>query len=192
MIVVSVFIFIAQTPETVERWGFVPVRFWIGKDDINLLTYAFLHGNLAHLFGNMYYLYIFGDNVEDRLGKVGFLSLYASAAILGALFHALFHPHSHLPLVGASGAISGVLAAYMIMFPFARIYTLVLWWIYALPAYYYIGIWILFQYVYAIMGVETGVAWWAHIGGFLAGIPFGIIGRLMKGEDGDGGEIFEV
>jgi len=133
----------------------------------------------------MYYLYIFGDNVEDKLGKVGFISLFISAAMLGAFFHAVAHPHSHVPLVGASGAISGILSAYMILYPTAGIYTAVWWWIYRVPAYYYIGLWIAMQYLYALSGVETGVAWWAHIGGFVAGVPFGILGKMLGGRDGE-------
>ncbi|NPA80922.1 MAG: rhomboid family intramembrane serine protease [Thermotogae bacterium] len=185
VIVVSAVIFLFETPEMIHRWGFVPARFWMGKDEINMITYAFLHGNIFHIFGNMYYLYIFGDNVEDRLGKIGFVSLFITSAILGAFFHALAHPHSTAPLVGASGAISGILAAYMIMYPNAGIYTAVWWWIYRVPAYYYIGLWIAIQYAYALSGVESGVAWWAHVGGFVGGIPFGIIGRLLKDDGGD-------
>jgi len=76
VIVASTIIFLFETPEMIHRWGFVPVRFWMGGDEINMITYAFLHGNLFHIFGNMYYLYIFGDNVEDGLGRIGFVSLF--------------------------------------------------------------------------------------------------------------------
>ncbi len=179
-IILCVVIFLIQTEDITQTFGFVPVRFWFSNDIIQTVTYMFLHGNLIHLIGNMYYLYIFGDNVEDELGWLGFFLLYMCAGVLGAIFHAIFYPYSHIPLVGASGAISGVLSAYMIMFPNAGIYTYVFWYLIKVPAYFFIGFWILTNYLYALSGIETGVAWWAHIGGFVAGVPFGIFGRIKR------------
>ncbi len=179
-IVLCVAVFLIQDEYITQTFGFVPVRFWFSDEIIQTVTYMFLHGNLIHLIGNMYYLYIFGDNVEDDLGWLGFFLLYMCAGVLGALFHAVFYPYSHIPLVGASGAISGVLSAYMIMFPNAGIYTYVFWYLVKVPAYFFIGFWILINYLYALSGIETGIAWWAHIGGFVAGVPFGIYGRIKR------------
>lgn len=175
-----ILVFLIQDEVIVDNFGFIPVRFWYKGEWMQSITYIFLHANLLHIFGNLYYLYVFGDNVEDRLGKFGYLTLFISAGILGALLHAIFYPHSHIPLVGASGAISGVLSAYMIMFPKAGIYTVIFWNVIKVPAIVFIGFWAVMNYIYAISGVEIGVAWWAHIGGFLAGIPFGLIGRLRR------------
>jgi membrane associated rhomboid family serine protease len=188
-IILSSIIFLIQDEYITRNFGFVPVRFWFSGEWVQTLTYMFLHGNLIHILGNMYYLYIFGDNVEDELGRFGFLLLYITAGVMGALFHAIFYPYSHIPLVGASGAISGILSAYMIMFPNAGIYTYIFWYLVKVPAYFFIGFWILMNYIYAISGIETGIAWWAHIGGFVAGVPFGIFGRIKRLFSSNGGDI---
>jgi len=139
-----------------------------------LITSMFLHGGLLHLFGNMLYLYIFGDNIEDMCGHLPFFLFYTVSGITASLAFALTAWGSTVPAVGASGAISGVLGGYMILFPKVRIKTAVtLGWFIRLiyvPAYLMIGMWFAYQFLLALLAVETGVAYWAHIGGFAAGV----------------------
>jgi len=149
-----------------------------------LFTAMFLHGGWWHLIGNMLYLWIFGDNVEDTMGHTGFLVFYLLCGLGSNLAHALSDPTSIIPSLGASGAIAGVLGAYIILFPRSRVLTLVpiIFFIQFIevPAYLYLGIWFLLQLVsgMASLGVQTesgGVAFWAHIGGFAIGailLPF--------------------
>ncbi len=166
-------------------WGFVPARLsavFAGLGDpaatgVTLFTSMFMHGGWLHLLGNMWYLWIFGDNIEDRLGHVRFLGFYLVAGLASALAHAFFNPYSPLPTVGASGAIAGVLGAYARAFPRARVVTLVpvffFFQIIALPALLVLGLWFVFQFLSgafsAVGGGAGGVAWWAHIGGFAFG-----------------------
>jgi len=148
-----------------------------------LFSSMFLHGGWAHLFSNMLALYIFGDNVEDRLGSGRYLALYLLSGLAAAAVHIAFNPASPLPTVGASGAISGVLAAYMIFFPSSRVITLVplffLPWFVEVPAVLYLGFWFVSQLfnglLTVVQGVQAmgGVAWWAHVGGFFAGLLLG-------------------
>ena len=141
-----------------------------------VLTSMFLHGGLLHLAGNMWFLWIFGDNVEDDLGHGLYLLFYLLCGILASAAHYLTDPYSTIPSVGASGAISGVMGAYMMRFPFARITTLiplfVIFTTVELPALVMLVYWFVIQFISGAgeMGVEGGgVAWWAHIGGFVAG-----------------------
>ncbi len=139
---------------------------------LTLLTSMFLHGSLFHLLGNMLYLWIFGNNIEDRLGPVRFSLFYVVCGIAAALTHILFEPGSRIPMIGASGAIAGVLGAYAVVFPRARVKTFIFLIFYidvvAIPAAIVLGLWFLLQILNVGMG--GGVAWFAHIGGFLAGI----------------------
>ena len=144
---------------------------------VTLVTSMFTHADLMHLAGNMWFLWIFGDNVEDRLGHVPFLGFYLLSGLVATLFHILFNASSVMPVVGASGAISGVLGAYAILFPHARIRTfifiIIFFDIVMVPAVFFIGIWILFQVINGLLslGMEGGgVAWFAHIGGFVFGL----------------------
>jgi membrane associated rhomboid family serine protease len=139
----------------------------------------FLHGGWAHLLGNMLYLRIFGDNVEDRLGHLRYLGFYLATGVIAALAQAYLYPDSMVPTVGASGAISGVLGAFLVMFPHARVMTVVPLLIFfpllEIPAVVYLGFWFLMQVLngamaLAVMGDSGGVAWWAHVGGFAAGM----------------------
>jgi len=138
-----------------------------------LITSMFLHGGLLHLFGNMLYLYIFGDNIEDMCGHLSFFVFYIFSGILASSAFALTAWGSKVPAVGASGAISGVLGGYIVLFPKVRIKTAVtLGWFIRLinvPAYVMIGFWFAYQFLLALVTVETGVAYWAHVGGFAAG-----------------------
>jgi len=150
----------------------------------------FLHADLLHLGGNMLFLYVFGDNVEDAFGHGRYLVFYfltGLAADVAFIWTQLFSSDAEallIPTIGASGAIAGVLGAYIILYPRARILTLVLiGWIYIapIPAFFFLGFWFVYQLLYSMLtlGVEaaTGIAYWAHIGGFVAGIFFGLIWR---------------
>ena len=150
---------------------------------IPLITANFLHGGWLHLLGNMLYLWIFGDNIEGKLGHLKYLLLYIFMGAASQLFHILSSPFSTTPLVGASGAIAGVLGAYFILFPHARILTLVPLGFFItfvhLPAVIFLGFWFILQLFNAsLQGVAMGaqaVAWWAHIGGFLVGAGIGLL-----------------
>ena len=141
----------------------------------SLVTSMFLHGGFLHLFGNMLYLWIFGNNIEDAMGHARFIIFYLVCGVLAAMTHALSDPASTLPMIGASGAISGVLGAYLLIYPRARVLMLVPIWIFIrlfyMPAWVALGIWFLFQ-VLASLGPAGGggVAIFAHIGGFVAGM----------------------
>ncbi|HEY6192218.1 MAG TPA: rhomboid family intramembrane serine protease [Bacteroidota bacterium] len=143
-----------------------------------MFTSMFLHGGWLHLLGNMLFLYIFGDNVEDRFGHGGYLLFYFVAGLAAAATQTVFSPGSGVPMVGASGAIAGVLGAYVFMFPAARVTTLIPIFIFfqivELPAFLFLGIWFLLQAISGLLSLGIGadaggVAWWAHIGGFAAG-----------------------
>jgi len=144
----------------------------------NLFSYQYLHGGLLHIFGNMLFLWVFGDNVEDRFGKVKYFLFYTFCGIVAALIQSIVSPDSTIPLIGASGAISGVLGAYAVLFPRAQIVTLIFIFFFVdvivLPALLWIGIWFLIQFVSALISINHlsmgGVAWFAHIGGFLTGV----------------------
>jgi membrane associated rhomboid family serine protease len=185
---VAVFLYMVSlgSPAAVERfvvtWGAIPAEI-TGRagggpaaEYPTLVTSMFMHGGWAHLLGNMLYLWIFGDNVEDLMGHGGFLVFYLLAGLAAVWAHILTAPASRIPLVGASGAIAGVLGAYLALFPRAHIISLVVfgfvWRTVAVPAMLFLPIWFLMQFVQglATLGAETaGVAWWAHVGGFAAG-----------------------
>ena len=146
---------------------------------LSLLTSVFLHAGLIHLVGNMWMFWIFGDNVEDRMGRLRFLAFYILCGTVAGLVHWLANPHSTVPAVGASGAIAGVLGAYIVLFPRARVQTflLLLFWpvFFEVPAVFYILFWFVLQLLSgtaALLGPQQagGIAWWAHIGGFTAGV----------------------
>jgi len=141
---------------------------------LTLLTSMFLHGGFMHLAGNMLYLWIFGDNIEDRMGPVRFLAFYLSCGVAAALIQILVRPDSTAPLVGASGAIAGILGAYALLYPAARVQTLIFLFIFVriieLPALVLLGVWFLMQLLAAPARDEAGVAFFAHIGGFLTGM----------------------
>ncbi len=167
------------------RHGLVPALFLSPAVPIawklsSLLTHMFLHGGFFHLFGNMWTLYIFGDNVEDRMGPLTFLLFYLSCGAAAAMAQVMSAPHSNLPTIGASGAIAGVMGAYLVFFPTARLLVAVPVFIVVefieLPAYVFLVVWFMFQVFYgtaqaAFEGAAVGgIAWWAHAGGFLAGV----------------------
>jgi membrane associated rhomboid family serine protease len=144
------------------------------------VTSMFLHGGWMHLIGNMWFLWIFGDNVEDRTGHLSYLFLYLASGLAGSVGHVLFSPDSTVPTVGASGAISGVMGAYLITFPRARILTLVPIIVFLttveIPAYLILIYWLLLQFLSGVASLaadtgQGGVAWFAHVGGFVVGVP---------------------
>jgi membrane associated rhomboid family serine protease len=150
-----------------------------GRQTIHVLTSMFLHGSWMHLLGNMWFLWLFGNNIEDSMGHVRFLVFYLACGVAAALLQVVFNPDSPIPMVGASGAISGVMGAYLVLYPRVRVYVLVPIGIIpisiALPAWTMLLYWAGLQFVsglFGIMGGEDrgGVAFWAHIGGFVAGI----------------------
>ena len=168
------------------KWGTIPFEVIHGQEltpelsfsiPLSLFSSMFLHGGFFHLAGNMLYLWIFGDNVEDQLGHVKFFVFYVLCGLAASLLHILSAPNSQVPMVGASGAIAGVLGAYMIRFPKARILTLIFFGFFIrvvrIPALFVLGFWFILQLFYALPSIGStsgGVAWFAHIGGFLAGI----------------------
>ena len=183
---VGVFLWmLGQTRLDVQRlvaaFGFVPQLFAAdpAAEGYRLLSSLFLHGGLMHLAGNMFFLWVFGDNVEDRMGHLRFAMFYLLGGAAATLTHALLTPLGDVPLIGASGAISALLGAYIYLFPGQRVLTLILpFFVIWLPAWLYLGYWALIQLVQATgsLGVAmqadaaNQVAWWAHVGGFLFGL----------------------
>lgn len=153
---------------------------------LTLLTSMFVHGSILHLAGNMLYLWIFGDNIEDTLGHLNYLVFYLACGLGAAASQVIIEPGSTIPMVGASGAIAGILGAYLVLHPHARILTFVFLLFYIrimyLPAAILLGIWFAMQLFSAVTGGPGGVAWYAHVGGFLAGVLF--VGMFMGGSSG--------
>lgn len=165
------------------RFGMVPASIAHGSRLWTLVTSMFLHGGLFHFIGNMLYLWIFGDNVEDALGHALYGVVYIVSGLLGSLLQILLSPHSTIPMIGASGAISGVMGIYFILFPRARVLTAIpifffLRLIY-LPAALLLGFWIVLQLLQGCSSVpgSGGVAYFAHIGGFGAGVLIGLLAK---------------
>jgi len=170
--------------------AFVPAEYFTPGNAVadarSVFVSMFLHGGWIHLGGNMLYLYIFGDNVEDRVGHGRYLLFYLICGWAATLLHGALNANSTIPAIGASGAISGVLGAYMLLFPKARVLTLIPLGFYMqmreLPALVVLGLWFAMQFLSGVVSVgargneASGVAWWAHIGGFLAGM---ILIKLM-------------
>lgn len=171
-------------------WGLVPGRVTQGLDLHAVVTSMFLHGGWMHLAGNMLYLWIFGDNIEEELGHGRFLGFYFLAGFAAAALQVLADPGSPIPMVGASGAIAGVLGAYLLMFPKARVDVLFIFIIFfrilPIPAWIVLGVWIGLQ-VFGGFNSPTdqgGVAYWAHAGGFLAGFALMVPVWLARGGTG--------
>jgi membrane associated rhomboid family serine protease len=168
-------------------FGVVPARVWaldltgpmhIIFAAVPFVTCMFLHGGWLHLLGNMLYLWIFGDNVEDRLGHVGYVLFYFLVGFAATGMQVALDPSGTAPIIGASGAIAGVMGAYIVMYPRARILTLMplifYFWVTEVPVWFYLGFWFLLQLgsgLLELAGAQgAGVAWWAHVGGFAAGL----------------------
>ncbi|MFO7964925.1 MAG: rhomboid family intramembrane serine protease [Desulfobacterales bacterium] len=191
LIAFNVMIFLvqmAQGPDLgkfIYFYGLVPARYSIpqisdyfsmGQQAFSLLSFMFLHGGFLHLLGNMWTLYIFGDNIEDRLGHLRYLVFYLLCGIGSGLAHLFLNAQSNIPTIGASGAVAGVMGAYLILYPTSRILTLIpiifIPWFVEIPAFFFLGLWFFLQFLNAAstQGMGSGIAWWAHIGGFLLGI----------------------
>ena len=183
LIAVNVIVFIwslTNFDNTIATYGFVPANFVL----LTIFTSMFLHGGIDHIFGNMLFLHIFGDNVEDKLGKVKYLIFYLLAGLSAALVHFLTGPSSTIPTIGASGAISGVLGAYIVFFPRVRVRTFSFGFSGSVPAYIMIGLWFLMQLVFGsvslIGGTGSGIAFWAHVGGFAFGFLVALVYRKFS------------
>lgn len=172
MIAVLCLVFLIQAAagdEFNEQLWLVPVEVLRGEQLWTLLTSTFLHGGIAHLLGNLYFLWIFGDNVEDKLAPSRFSILYFSAGLAASLLHTAFNASATIPCVGASGAIAGLMGAYLSMFPKTKVWVVFFFIRFRLSVYWYLGFWIALQVVMGAIGAP-GVAWYAHIGGFFAGL----------------------
>ena len=147
-----------------------------GRQPAHLLTSMFLHGSWMHLIGNMWFLWIFGNNIEDSMGRLRFIAFYLLTGLAAALGQVIANPAAAVPMVGASGAISGVMGAYLILYPKVKVYAFIPIFIFftsiALPAWVMLGYWFVIQFVSGLVAMrgEAGVAFWAHIGGFVAGV----------------------
>ncbi|MCX5834002.1 MAG: rhomboid family intramembrane serine protease [Deltaproteobacteria bacterium] len=191
LIIINVGLFLLQLTQTnnieafIFTYGLVPARysspeisshFTLFEQTIPLISFMFLHGSFWHLLGNMWSLYIFGDNVEDHFGSFKYLVFYLLCGWVSALTHLYFNWESQIPTIGASGAIAGVMGAYLLLYPRSRILTFIpiffIPYFIEVPALFFLGIWFVFQFLYASVSDSQmgGVAWWAHIGGFLAGM----------------------
>ena len=204
LIVVNVAVFIYEfalghgVRDFIAQNGLIPVGI-VGAGEatgvpfrpFTLITSLFLHGGWLHVGGNMLYLWIFGDNVEDRLGHVRFLFFYLLCGVAASFTHILANPASTVPTIGASGAIAGVLGAYFLLYPRSRVLTLVPLGFYLqvmqLPAFLFLGFWFLMQFIVGAASLSAsggggGVAWWAHVGGFVAGALLQLVFRKRGGE----------
>lgn len=191
---ISVYLF-AQMPLTSERdvayffyeYALIPARISAGENQQAFVTSMFLHGGLAHLGGNMLFLWIFGDNLEDRMGRLGFLLFYALCGIGAGFAQYVTEPSSQIPMVGASGAISGVMGGYLLFFPRARVDILIIFILFIrilpVPAWMMLGLWFLMQLVGGLGTAAGGggVAYWAHAGGFVLGVVFAVPVWLRAG-----------
>jgi membrane associated rhomboid family serine protease len=171
------------------QFGLVPIRysqrevaihFTLTEQALPFMTSMFLHGGWLHLIGNMWVLYIFGDNVESYMGHGKYLVFYLLCGASAALIHVLTNLQSSLPTIGASGAIAGIMGAYFVLYPKARVLSLVpivfFFTLVEVPAYFFLGFWFILQFFSGTLGLFArganagGIAWWAHIGGFVAGV----------------------
>ena len=207
LVAANVIVFIAQlfmgqmTERVIQTFGFLPARFvdpgafgyatW--EVAVTLVTSLFLHGGFVHLIGNMIYLWVFGGAVEEVLGHARYLLLYISCGALGSLTHTMLFPQSTIPSIGASGSIAGILGAFLVLLPHGRIVTLfplVVYWAMAeIPAVLFLPIWFGMQFFNGFLSLQAarrayevvGIAWWAHVGGFLFGALMAVIFRAVRG-----------
>ena len=163
-------------PSVVNDRAELPAELVLVPENLTYLTYAFLHADIFHLGGNMLFLWVFGDNVEDAMGHVKYLIFYLLCAVAGAFLHGVVLPGSEEPLIGASGAIAGVVVAYLMLHPHVKLWVLALMRIpLRIPAWIPIGLWVAFQFLMLFTQTEDQVSWPAHVGGIIAGallVPF--------------------
>jgi membrane associated rhomboid family serine protease len=188
-IAINVLVFLYQMSlSEVELGAFIdlyaakPADIQTGQNHLSLLTSMFLHGGLMHLLGNMIFLWIFADNIEATIGNMRFLLFYLIGGLAAHAGHIYFNLGSEIPTVGASGAISAVMGAYLVMFPTSRIKMLVFIFITRIPAFLFLGFWAWQQWSFgqqSLLGTSNdNVAWWAHIGGFVFGVVAGVYYRM--------------
>jgi membrane associated rhomboid family serine protease len=206
LVAANVAVFLAQlfmgemTERVIQTFGFMPARLvdpraygYAGWEvSITLVTSLFLHGGFVHLVGNLIYLWVFGDAVEDAIGHFRFFVLYITCGAIGSLTHTFFFPHSTVPSIGASGSIAGLLGAFLVLRPHARIVTLfplVVYWAMAeIPAVLFLPVWFGMQFFNGFLALQSargtqevvGIAWWAHVGGFLFGA---LLAALFRRKD---------
>ncbi|HEY7108551.1 MAG TPA: rhomboid family intramembrane serine protease [Nitrososphaeraceae archaeon] len=175
----------AATNALMQRYGAIPNQVLSG-DVTSIFTSMFLHGGLAHLVGNMVFLFVFGDNIEDKFGRIKYLLLYLMWGAAATIVHSLFAVSAgsgEIPAIGASGAISGILGAYLVMFPRARIYTVIFAFFITtvrIPAIAFIPFWFIMQIILGFIDPLGGVAYGAHIGGFLVGLATGYLWKTLR------------
>ncbi len=160
----------------------LPAQLDILPEELTLVSYMFLHGSWMHLLGNMMFLWVFGDNVEDAMGHIRFLIFYLACGIFAGLLHSYMEPNSEMPLVGASGAVAGVISAYLMLHPRVKVWVLLLWRIpLRISAMWALGFWVALQ-VFNLFAASDGenIAWWAHIGGLVAGAVLIVILRRSE------------
>ena len=186
------------------KWGFIPLELTGGQaftdptydietplpTSATLVSSMFIHAGLLHLAGNMMFLWVFGDNLEDRLGHLKYLVFYLVVGVAAALSHLVVDAQSQSPLVGASGAVSGVMGAYLLMFPFNRIKTLIMLYIITvieMPAVWLLGLWFLWQLVQGVMSLgissQVNIAFFAHVGGFASGVAIMAVYKKATGQE---------
>lgn len=178
-------------PESINKlfydWAILPARITDGARYDTLVTSMFLHGGWMHLAGNMLFLWIFGDNLEEEMGHIPFLIFYVISGIGAGLIHVISAPYSGVPTIGASGAIAGVMGGYLLLFPKAKVDVLLILIIYfrifTVPAFVMLGIWLGFQFIGSIGSNpdQGGVAYWAHTGGFAVGLALCVPLWLKRG-----------
>src|SRR3981081_214237 len=184
----AVYFYLVQNPvmseNAIARYAVIPADISAGRHLGTLITSMFLHASLLHVGGNMLFLWIFGNNVEDKLGEIKFLVIYFASGIAGSLLQVYITPTSTVPMLGASGAISGILAAYVLYFPRARVLTFIVpFFFITISAYLVIGYWIALNALQAFLNIGVsggGVAFFAHIGGFVSGL---ILALLLRPRD---------
>ncbi len=195
LIVLNVVIYLYEaslSPQLLQdfimTWGAQPAEIMQGKQLFSLLTSMFLHGGTMHLVGNMLFLWVFADNIEAIIGSGRFLLFYLLGGLAAHALHIYFNPESVIPTVGASGSISAVMGAYLVMFPRSQIKVLFLIFPFRISAFVFLGIWIWQQWVDGVASLQVataesaGVAYWAHIGGFIFGVLAGFIYRRRMNE----------
>jgi len=191
LIVINVIVFIFELTgnyeEIIFTYGSIPAFILEGENLFTLITSMFLHGDLMHIFGNMLYLFIFGDNIEDRYGHLYYVIIYVVFGIAGGLAHVFYSGFVvggnavNIPAIGASGAISGVLGSYLVFYPKAKVVSIVPSYfgirLARIPAILFLGFWFILQLLYS--GSLSSVAYWAHIGGFIMGLGFALVKRMF-------------
>ena len=176
------------------RYGLIPYFFYTALETFNFqgyisaLTSMFIHAGIIHLAGNMLFLFVFGARIESAFGHVKYLLFYMFCGFVGAVVYTIIamqagYPDFFIPAVGASGAISGVLGAYIVLYPSSEIIALLGYFIIPARAFWFIGLWFLIQLLYVLAGINNGVAYWAHIGGFAAGIFVALLARSFVKRD---------